>query len=341
MKSYLKTGRVVVFTAILATLTLFSCQKQESVNPQNPQVDASKSIEVSTEAFTFDKDGKQVLETDWNKQIAKKRASARLVLSGSQAVPRSLVEAYAKEYGGTTNATYWSKERFSQVFGRSMANLDGVSYGPHQFGSGHNASTNVGWSTTVHYRFDTYGNMYSTNGAWATLHSQQVSASNSRPTTIPVGHSPYSDTYTTRSWIKKTNTHGLELGISFTVGFTALSSMDVSTTYSYTRAIETMNGESATQTHRPAVISPLNVPAGQRCELKLQRRWVTLVQRYKVKNWFTGQVGGNYRKRVNGAYFWACAASSFFSRTQGRSQDAQQEEQYPVYRFVLTNCTSI
>lgn len=345
MKSYLKTVRTAAFTAAMASLTLFSCQKQESVTPKTTEAGAEvANTEVSSASFTFDNNGKQVLLSDWRKQIAKQSANARTtqVQSGKMPVSRELVEQYQDEYGSSySNATTYSKARFSSLFGRTTSHLDGVSFGQHQFGSGHNASTNVGWSADVNYSFTPYGSEYETQGTWQTVHTQYVSASPSASNTITVGHSPYTDSYTKNSWLKKTDTHGVDVGFTATIGFTAISNLAFTVNYSFSRARETMNGESQSSSHTPAVMSPLTVPAGYRCQLQLRRQTITRTQKYRVKTWFTGYVGGNYSKRVDGAYFWAKAAGSFFSETNNKYQEAEQSETYPAYMFRLANCSRL
>ena len=340
MKSYLKTVRIAAFTAMLATLTLFSCKKQENVEPTpNQEVLDTETIVGASEAVVVGEKGKQIPLSEFKKQVASNanKSNARVV-SGRIPVTRSLVEAYANSHRGSISQLSWIKQKYSDMFGRTTSHLDGVSFGEHQFGSGHNASSNQGWIAHVNYRFDKVGGVGTVETPWSNVTFLEISAPSNADLPIQQGGDFLRATKTEESSLTKTKTHGIDLGFSVEYQFTKLVKLTGSVNYSFSSAVATMTGESNSETIVVRYYGNLVIPRGKTCRLMLQTKEVETYQKYRAKTWFDGYVGGNYSRRVDGAYFWAHAASLFFDKAHNKYQEVTQAETYPGFRYILTNC---
>jgi len=349
MKSYLKTGRAVALTAMLATLTLFSCNKQENVEPApNQKALDTETIVATSKAFVVGEKGKQIPLEEFKKQVAENAKKARaVVISGKLPVSRELVQAYSNSHRGYTPQLTWIKQKYSDMFiGSTTApnvagathRLDGVSFGDHQFGSGPNASKEIGWTTDVNYEFEKVGGVYETRGTWQTVTGVQVQAPSHQSYTIQPGFELNRITIQESSSVTKTNTHGIDLGFSVEASFAKIYKVTASVNYSFSTSTATMNGGSVSDTYIPRLLYPITVPQGKTCDLVVQKQEVVGHQRYKAKTWFNGLVGGNHDKRIDGHYWWARSARLFFDKAHNKYQELTQNEDYPLFRFALINC---
>ncbi len=346
MKSYLKAGRTVALTALLVSLTLYSCNKQENVDPASKQKALdTENVVVTSKAFVVGEKGKQILLSEFKKQVASKanKSNARST-SGRVPVPRELVDQYTINYGGAYNPRTiedFVKRRFSSLRPHGIHRfLDGVSFGAHQFAAGVNASQSSGWKTYVNYDFKEEGSRYELEGSWQAVNRIQVSAPSHRSITLNASHriGMADITVEKSSSVTKTNTHGLDLGLKVGATFAKIYTLEASVNYSFSSSTATMEGKSISVTHKPMLLSDITIPQGKTCDLVLEQQQITGVQRYKVKAWFDGLVGGNYNRRVYGSYFWSCLASRFFREAHDKYQELKQNETYPAFRYVLRNC---
>lgn len=350
MKKYMKTGQQVVLSTLLATFTLFSCNKQESVEPQvSQQAELPKTSEsnVST-AFVFDKNGKQILESEWLEQMAQRNLLKRSkVISGKRRVSVAIVEDYADSHRNGYKRVDWIKKKFSESFTNKTVKssghyLDGVSFGTAHFGSGVNASNEMDWEADVNYKFEKVGSVRTVRSPWHEVTSVVVRATNTEERVIDSDKIDLAnETITRNSSVTKTKTHGIDLGFTIKASLAKIWEVSTNIKYSFSSATATMEGGSISTQYTPKLLSRLVVPKGKKCRLALMKQTVTGSQRYRVKVWFSGYVGGNYERKVDGHYFWATAARRFFDKAHNKYHEVVQEEAYPTYDYILRDCKKL
>lgn len=333
--------------AVFATAAVFaaSCEKEDVKIVPDASLADNSEIVASTQPFYITENGKQLSEDDFNALTANNpQLKNSNVSTGWKWVPRDLVAARARAegYHGADGQVDWCKNRFAAVFGKTKDRPHGVSFGNHQFGGGTNASPSSGWYTKVHYKADKKGKVSKPNYTpWESVASQEIRATKRKGKKIPQGFDLGFIEYKNFSEVTKTNTHGVDIGIYFEIGFESISKVGGSINYSFTNSKSVMKGDEVNKRLTPKVVSDIWVPKGKKCFIHLQERRVSKYQHYKITTWFSGRVGANYIKRVDNHHFWSIPTKNFFYNAHNKFHDAKFYVNYPSYRYVLKNCRKL
>ncbi|NHN24902.1 hypothetical protein FIA58_004355 [Flavobacterium jejuense] len=192
-----------------------------------------------------------------------------------------------------------------------------VSVNDVKLGSGTNPNQGQNWVTERRF----VGNGYSgaagpyTNWQQVSGYAARVETNYTNTTQNLGGFVLYSSIRTVTSNWNVSATAGLKIAGKVGIPFVTEGSVEVSL------STTAGGGESKSTTFTENYRTPnINVAPGQSVRFVLEERWRPLNSTWSVPVNFRGYVGADYGKRVNGHYFWAIPASSYFWDFQNGSQ---------------------
>jgi hypothetical protein len=192
-----------------------------------------------------------------------------------------------------------------------------VSVNDVKLGSGTNPNSGQNWVTER--RFEGTGSSTAAGPyvSWRPVsgYSARVEENYSNATKDLGGFVLYNRATTNTSNWNVSVTTGLKIGGKIGIPFVTEGSVEVS--LSATAGGGGSKSTTFTENYRTPHI---DVDPGKRVRFVLEERWRPINSLWTVPVKFRGYVGADYGKRVNGHYFWAIPASSYFWDFQNGSQ---------------------